>query len=42
MSESLRSLTKNERLSGNRSLFLSESLICSLFGKKQALCSENK
>ena len=37
--ESLRSLTKNERICESL-IFLSESLICSFLGKKQAICSE--
>ena len=40
VSESLRSLTKNERMSESL-IFLSESLICSFLGKKQAIRSEN-
>ena len=41
MSNSLRSLTKNERMSKSL-VFLSESLIRSFFRKKQAICSENQ
>ena len=41
MSESLRSLTKNERMSESLVL-LSESLICSFFRYKQAIHSENR
>ena len=41
VSESLRSLTKNEQMS-ELLVFLSESLIRSLFCKKQAIRSENR
>ena len=41
MSESLRSLTKNDRMS-ELLVFLSESLIRSFLGKKRAICSENR
>ena len=40
MSELLRSLTKNERMSQSL-VYLSESLICSFFRKKRAIRSEN-
>ena len=39
VSESLRSLTKNEQMSESL-IFLSKSLICSFLGKKQAIRSE--
>ena len=39
VSETLRLLTKNEWLS-ELLTFLSELLICSLFGKKRAICSK--
>ena len=41
MSKSLRSLTLNERMSESL-VFLSKSLICSCFCKKQAICLENQ
>ena len=41
VSESLRSLTKNERMS-ELLIFLSESLICSFLDKKLAIRSENR
>ena len=41
MSESLRSLTKNEQMSESL-VFLSKSLIRSFFRKKRAICSENR
>ena len=41
VSESLRSLTKNERMS-ELLIFLRESLIRSFLDKKQAICSEIK
>ena len=41
VSESLRSLTKNEQMSESL-IFLSELLICSFLGKKWAIRSENR
>ena len=41
VSELLRSLTKNERMSESL-VFLSKVLICSFFRKKRAICAENR